>query len=132
MKTVNPGANTEEWKAAGDLLLAAKSRIEKQGWQQGAIKPTSRECVATALEHAFQKDRFSIVEFNYAREALSRTLKIEREPRKLEDDPLDVPYWGRLLMEWNDAPGRTKDEVLETFRNAAALAAQLSRSQSRN
>ena len=120
----NPNVN--EWKAAAKILSVAKSLIEEEGWQQGAIESVSQECTATALEHAFRHNDFSIVEFNYAREALARVLNIEQEPQKLENDPLDVPYWGRPLMDWNDAPGRTKEEVLEAFQNAAELSIRLS------
>ncbi len=130
MKTVNnPVVNVNEWKAAGKILLAAKLLIEKRGWQQGAIQPTSHECAATALEHAFRQNKFSIVEFNYAREALARVLNIEREPQKFDNDPLDVPYWGRSLMDWNDASGRTKEEVVEAFKKATELSTRLSKTQ---
>jgi hypothetical protein len=128
VKTVNnPGVNANEWKAAGKILLAARLLIEKRGWQQGANHPVPEECMATALEHAFQENRSSIVEFNYAREALARTLNIEREPQKTDNDPLDVPYWGRLLMDWNDAPGRKKEEVLEVLKRASELSFHLSK-----
>jgi hypothetical protein len=131
VKTVNePGVNVNEWKAAGKILLAARSLIEKRGWQQGANHPVPEECMATALEHAFRDNEFSIVEFNYAREALARTLNIEREPQKTDNDPLDVPYWGRPLMDWNDAPGRTKEEVLEAFKRASELSIHLSKTRS--
>ena len=122
--------NAIEWEAAARMLLAAKCLIEERGWQQSALTTTSEECVATALEHAFQQGDYSIVDFNYAREALARTLKIEREPKKLNNDPLDVPYWGRMLMEWNDTAGRTQQEVLAMFGNAAELSMNLAKSNS--
>lgn len=127
MNTVNkPGVNVAEWIAASKILLRAKMLIEERGWQQGVVGLTSRECMATALEHAFRENNFSIVDFNYAREALARTLNIGREPNKIDDDPLDVPYWGRPLMDWNDKPGRTEQEVLQAFEKASELSVLLS------
>jgi len=127
MKTIDNVPNVNEWKAASKILRTAKSLIEKRGWQQGAVEPTSKECAATALEHAFRQNDFSIVEFNYAREALARVLKIKSEPGRSDNDPLDVPYWGRSLMEWNDATQTTKKQVLDTFEDAARLSIQLSK-----
>ena len=132
MKTTDNTPNVNEWKAASRILRAAKSLIVERGWQQGAVEPTSRECAATALEHAFRQNHFSIVEFNYAREALARILKIEREPKQSDNDPLHVPYWGKSLMEWNDAPQTTKKQVLETFEDAAELSIQLSKKKPEN
>lgn len=118
--------NAKEWASAGKILNRAAGLIEEKGWQQGSVEPVPQECLATALEHSFREKEYSIVDFNYAREALSRVLQIPREPIKQPGDPLDVPYWGRHLMEWNDAPGRTKTEVLESLQSAAGIAFQLS------
>lgn len=120
------GINVKEWSSASKILDCAARLIEQRGWQQGAVEPVPQLCLATALEHSFREKEYSIVDFNYAREALSRVLQILRDPIKLEGDPLDVPYWGRHLMEWNDIPGRTKTEVLESLQSAAGMALQLS------
>jgi hypothetical protein len=40
----------------------------------------------------------------------------------MPDDPLNVPYWGRNFMYWNDAPGRTEKEVLAAFDKAISIA----------
>jgi len=118
--------NAKEWASASNILNRAALLIEEKGWQQGSVEPVPQECLATALEHSFREKEYSIVDFNYAREALSRVLQIPRDPLKLPGDPLDVPYWGRHLMEWNDAPGRTKNEVLESLHSAAGMALELS------
>lgn len=118
--------NTKEWAAAVKILNRAAQLIEQKGWQQGADEPVSRECLTTALEHSFRENDYSVVDFNYAREALSRVLKIPREPVREEGDPLDVPYWGRHLMEWNDEPGRTQAEVILSLQLASEMADQLS------
>jgi hypothetical protein len=118
--------NAKEWSAAGKILDRAARLIEEKGWQQGAVEAVPQECIATALEHSFKEEEYSIVDFNYAREALSRVLQIPRDPIAVPGDPLDVPYWGRHLMEWNDTPGRTKTEVLESLQSAAGIALALS------
>jgi hypothetical protein len=124
-----PALNVIEWRAASTMLDRARQLIELRGWQQGAISKVLPECAATALEHAFFENtrRYSVVDFNYAREALSRTIDVAREPVRIDDDLLAVPYWGRNLMDWNDKPGRTKSEVLKAFKNASNLALKLSK-----
>jgi len=124
--TGSEAVNAKEWASASKILQRAARLIEEKGWQQGSVEPVQQECLATALEHSFREKEYSIVDFNYAREALSQVLQIPREPKKLPGDPLDVPYWGRHLMEWNDAPGRTKSEVLESLQSAAMMALELS------
>jgi hypothetical protein len=114
-----------EWDAAGKILKRAAELINEKGWQQGAAEAVPEKCLATALEHAFREKEYSIVDFNYAREALSRMLHVPREPQPAPSDPLAVPYWGLHFMEWNDAPGRTKEEVVNALNAASALAGQL-------
>ena len=108
------------------FLIVPPGLLKKKAGNRGSAEPVPQECLATALEHSFRENEYSIVDFNYAREALSRVLQIPRDPLKLHGDPLDVPYWGRHLMEWNDAPGRTKSEVLESLQSAARMAFELS------
>jgi hypothetical protein len=117
--------NEKEWRAAHNIIKRAKQLIEQRGWQQGSVGEVKTECLTTAMEHAFKEKDYSIVDFNYAREALSRVLKISREPGAVAGDELAVPYWGRLFMEWNDAPGRTKQQVLNALTEAASLAEKL-------
>jgi len=119
--------NVKEWLNASKMLSMAAQLIRKNGWQQGSLTAVYAHCAATALEAAFRQGKFSIVDFNYAREALSRTIHVAREPQKLANDRLEVPYWGRSFMEWNDAPGRTKEEVLKAFNDASNLAISLSK-----
>lgn len=117
--------NLKEWQAAGDILNRAIELVNKNGWQQGEILPSSKVCLTTAIERAWQEKKYSLVDFNYAREALSKTLKVPREPQPLPSDPLAVPYWGRHFMEWNDVPGRTKDQVIGTLKAALLLTKEL-------
>lgn len=123
--------NVMEWDRASKILTDARALIEKDGWQQGATGPVRQWCASTALEGAWLRTPYSIVDFNYARDALSRVIGVSLEPTKArggtpakgEAEP-DVPYWAANFVDWNDTPGRTEDEVLGAFTEAASLAAR--------
>ena len=117
--------NLQEWQAAGDILKRAIELINKNGWQQGEIVPGPQVCLVTAIERAWREKKYSLVDFNYTREALSKILKVPREPETLPSDPLAVPYWGRHFMEWNDFPGRTKEQVIDALKAALVLTNEL-------
>jgi hypothetical protein len=114
--------NANEWLAASAILTRAGQLIRERGWQRGSPVPVAKECMATALEHAFREKDYTIVDFNYARDALARALNVPRDPQPLPNDVLDVPYWGRELMDWNDAHGRTEADVLNALSAAAQFA----------
>jgi hypothetical protein len=114
--------NVSEWEAASALLTDAAAMVGERGFQQEATEDVYAVCVATALERSFFQGDYSIVDFNYARDALSQVLGVPRDPEADPNLPVDVPYWGRHLMEWNDEAGRTEGEVLSLFRDAAELA----------
>ena len=120
-------ANQKEWQSANKILLRAIDLVNQNGWQQGAISTVPQDCLATSIERAYNEGDYTIVEFNYTREALSRILKVSREPEVIPSDPLDVPYWGRNFMEWNDEPGRKKEDVIDALKSAADLAEQLAK-----
>lgn len=117
--------NVNEWAAASRLLTRSADLVRERGFQQGAVVPVASVCMATALERAFEEGGYSIVDFNYAREALARVLDVPREPVVIAGDPLDVPYWGRDLMDWNDTPGRTGQDAIAAFEKAARTAIEL-------
>ncbi|HET6721188.1 MAG TPA: hypothetical protein VFH07_00505 [Chitinophagaceae bacterium] len=117
--------NLKEWQAASDILNRAIELVNKNGWQQGEVLPSSKVCLTTAIERAWQEKKYSLVDFNYTREALSKILNVPRDPQPLPTDPLAVPYWGRHFMEWNDVPGRTKEQVIDTLKAAVILANEL-------
>ena len=120
-------ANQKEWQNANRILLRAIDLVNQNGWQQGATSTVSQECLATSIERAYKEGDYAIVDFNYTREALSRILKVSREAEAISSDPLDVPYWGRNFMEWNDAPGRKKEDITDALGSAADLAEQLAK-----
>jgi hypothetical protein len=117
--------NVNEWSLASKMLTRAGQLVRERGFQQGSLVPVASVCMATALERAFLEGDYSVVDFNYAREALARVLGGSRDPSPLADDPLDVPYWGRNLMDWNDTPGRTAAEAIQAFDAAARKAMEL-------
>ena len=120
-------ANQKEWQSASRILLRAIDLVKQNGWQQGSISTVPQECLATSIERAYKEGDYTIVDFNYTREALSRILNVSREPEVIPSDPLDVPYWGRNFMEWNDAPERKKEDVIDALKTAADLAEQLAK-----
>ena len=123
--------NVAEWDRASTILADAGSLIERDGWQQGATGSTEKWCATTALEGAWLQSPYSIVDFNYARDALSRVIGVPSEPSRQGDaltgsgEPA-VPYWGINFVDWNDATGRTEDEVVSAFKEASKLATGLS------
>lgn len=115
--------NVEEWQSAVQILQAAKTAIEEKGWQQGATEPTEARCLATAMEDAWLGERKSLVDFEYAKLALDQALDApDASSLTSTNDPLAVPYWGRYYMYWNDAKGRTEEQVLAALDKAIAYA----------
>jgi hypothetical protein len=119
--------NVAEWSSARDILVGARAQINV-GWGQGeTINPDGMpriSCLATALEASLLEKRKSIVDFNYAMLALNKAIDAPAALPTSESDPLPVPYWGRYLMYWNDAPGRTKEEVIAALDTAISYSEQ--------
>lgn len=87
--------------AAGWILWNAADYIEAHGWCQGTIKVGVRVCAMGALSESIG-DRNHVI----AQDAVNRlTARV-----------------GTYVAQWNDDPGRTKEEVIAALR-AAALAA---------
>lgn len=97
--------------AVSDVLNGAADLIERDGWVQGHYRTTEGYCIAGAID---------------------QTLGI------IDDDELHVQLWpvaqaARVQVLaivddvaptlWNDAPGRTKEEVVAALRAAAERAA---------
>lgn len=95
------------------VLLAAARRLERRPWYQvrhrgGNIVSTctssSAECALDAL-YSFFVDR--------PRQPRAPDHVIKEAQKRIE------ALVGSTLPTWNDAPGRTKREVIATFRKAA-------------
>jgi hypothetical protein len=81
-----------------DVLDDAADRLEREGWAPGV--GGGGHCALGAL--------YSVAGMTALRQRASRVLA----------DSLGLPYRYRIA-DWNDAPGRTKQEVLDAFRLAA-------------
>jgi hypothetical protein len=123
-QSVEEPINAREWLNAAWLLLLAKDYVENYALSKGPVVPIPENFTATALEESFKDTKLSVVDFNYAHEALSRAIGVPREPLGI-DPKLDVPYWGEQLMVWNDAKGRKLEDVLKAFEDAAKIASDL-------
>ena len=87
-----------ELDAASRSLLSAAAYIEEHGWCQGVLrKDTGEVCMIGA---------FMFINCNYT--VFSRLSAAIGVP------PMDI-------SRWNDAPGRTKNEVVDSLRKAAYL-----------
>lgn len=85
-----------------EVLDRAAHIIEQRGWIQG----DSEDCNGVCLTHALL----------LATDASSLRYNIVRAPL---NTALGLPHLGSSLMLWNDAPGRTKDEVIKALRDTA-------------
>ena len=85
------------------VLLAAADLIERDGWVQGITRCHAGRCMIGAVSDAAPA-RFDLWP---AIERINETLG------RPFADPATVAYW-------NDAPGRTRDEVVALLRQAAA------------
>lgn len=82
-------------------LLAGADLIEAEGWNQGGM--SDGFCAVQALSYAMPGPEDYDFLYPHARNALVAYLGIECDE----------------LIPWNDAPGRTKEEVVAAFRAAA-------------
>ncbi len=84
------------------VLRAARERIER-GWCQGTgLDERGNVCALAALGGQFRD---------------GQTMFADRAMRLLRD-----AIGGRCVPEWNDAPGRTKSDVLAAYDRAIAAA----------
>lgn len=118
--------NVSEWTSAREILEGAKANVAA-GWSQGnaelSVIPRVH-CMSTALEASFLEQRKTLVDFDYAKLALNTAIDAPSAVPTFDGDPLSTPYWGRFYVYWNDAPGRTKEEVLEALDRAIAYASE--------
>lgn len=107
-------SNTSAWIGAEILLFRAKQTILNGDWHQGdkQEQSSSASCLTEALEEALKKQNSPLTEFYYAKYALEHVALGQKSPIQPE------VYWGKQLMEWNDSPGRQKNEVITLFDEA--------------
>ncbi len=101
---------------AADVLRRAAELINEHGWcrtTDTGPDSTDRFTVTEALSTAIRGDRVEILE--------GEDLELYRQTRDLLRDTLNTRRW---LIDWNDAPDRTVDEVKAALLAAAGKAAQ--------
>lgn len=92
-----------------EVLLAAADYLEANGWQQGSAgEDGGPRCALGAMLSVLPRQTGKMTQ-RFVRErnsALRRARRMLCEPRV-------------LIGTWNDAPGRTRDEVVRALREAA-------------
>lgn len=91
------------------VLLRAAAYLEQHGWSQGSAQPRRPGppcCLMIALGFASDEIRDGFAASAAFYEAKGVLQRYVRPP-------------GGLLSTWNDAPGRTADEVIAALRGAA-------------
>lgn len=91
-----------KFKTTKDLLVFGKSRIEQYGWIQHRF---GTKAVGFCMAGSMIPDGGRVSEFANAADQCLRKVIGENS-----------------IGKWNDMPGRTKEEVLEAFDKAIALA----------
>lgn len=93
-----------------EVLERAAHIIEQRGW----IQKDSENCDGVCLTHALSMaTEVSSVRYGAVTAPVCNTL--------------GLPHLGASLMVWNDAPERTKDEVIKALRDSAARVRQIQR-----
>ena len=95
--------------ATSQTLRHALALLERDGWCQGAARDADgRRCTLGAINAALCLD-----------EGAGATEEVRTAVSALRVCGEGTPH-RRLLVDWNDAEGRTEAEVLEAFRAAIA------------
>ena len=108
-------------------LLRAAERIEKYGWRQGdAGEAGQPQCLVGAISSACDdltpgRGAFDDTFMGAYGRAFDDTFMgaLDRVISVVEADD-----WTLGIVQWNDDAGRTKDEVIDVLRRAAALTEQ--------
>ena len=92
---------------AAAILNRAAELIEKDGWIQGNWREHGARCAGQAIYDALPY-RMDFSASDSAWVAMRRQIGKQRGDTMFE------------IAHWNDAPGRTKDEVIATLKRAAS------------
>jgi hypothetical protein len=96
-----PEVTLEPWQ---QVLLDAASLIEQKGWCQGSAMMDDASCAAWAITQAARN--LSQYDYGLAEHVGNRLARI---------------VGARSIPFWNDAPGRTKEEVIAAMRAAVGV-----------
>ena len=95
----------DEWR---DSFLKAAELLEQKGWCQGtACNAAGEHCLLGAIWYA-----------RYGHDAPHGPVPSKYKWGEVFDRV--APYTARHPADWNDTPGRTKEEVIAALRAAAA------------
>ncbi|MCG6111545.1 MAG: hypothetical protein MEQ74_05070 [Paracoccus sp.] len=120
--------NSAEWEAAAGILTTARDLVRDEPWGKPLTDTTlssggsNTMCLSVALEEAWKSQGASLVDFEYARSAVDQVIDVASLEVQSEADPLNVPYWGRSYMYWNDASERTQEDVVQALDQAIEYA----------
>jgi hypothetical protein len=114
-------------------LLAARTLLERYGWCQNQFRVDTARCTATAIIHAVSVPRDTLTMTQMRRPRAKHATPMLADIARAFDDIQrlgnlftaannlrTVGHWHRTVVNWNDAPGRTREEVLAAFALAAA------------
>lgn len=96
-----------------DVLKVAKAMLVEAGWVQGAMSSPGGFCLLGALSSASGGLNNAPIEGAWL--LLSGLLPADFDPI---EGGVTVGDHGARLAEWNDMPGRVKDEVLSLLQRA--------------
>ena len=119
--------NVQEWQETIEILTLAHEKILLGGWYQVKVVEGA-ECLATSLEKSWQELGKSLVIWDYTKLAIDTVINAPNlQSLSVKGDPLATPYWGRYYMYWNDADGRTVEDVLSAIDRAIEYAREQER-----
>lgn len=106
-----------------EVLRAAADRIEKYGWCQGGTgEQGERRCAMRAISHAIDA-AFNVTIATDRRSPAAHVAKRAFEGARVALMKHLNLTGGWAVPGWNDAPGRTAEEVIAALRGAAAACA---------
>jgi hypothetical protein len=107
-------------RTEAEILEAVADGYEsgRYGWLQGAYEHGSEAfCSMGAIFHEHRLSVTEVYGYSSLREYQERSKPVERAQERL-NEALGLDGAGSIIL-WNDTHGRTKDEVIDAFKNAA-------------
>lgn len=100
---IYPSISEPDKLSTNEILCKAGELIEKVGWNQGALSNlrTGTVCMLGAINATLSGNPLTGVPFLHIKEAVVNELY----------NRLGMAY-GHSLAEWNDTPGRTREQVI--------------------
>jgi hypothetical protein len=100
-----------------DILEKAAEVLETRGWCQYTYEaPSGEVCAIGAVRTAVWGAPLLMC---VSREIVQEDYSKANGALKALADHVNFQYWPEIGAFWNDAPGRTKEEVIDAFKHAA-------------